>query len=104
MLSHLVLLLQEGGRIVFNTHSFWKDLKHCPSHQTDGTVRCTACQRLKPRKEHDQWVELKDGRELCLSCINSVVVDTQDAQPLYSKACCLPLLFAAWAGCTKHPF
>jgi hypothetical protein len=30
---------------------------------------------------------LRDNRQLCLSCLDSVVVDTQDAQPLYAKVC-----------------
>ena len=57
--------------------------KCCPAHSTDGTARCCGCGRLCPRAE--SWPEVEQGRNLCLACLDSVVVDTQDAQPLYSK-------------------
>ncbi|EIE27209.1 hypothetical protein COCSUDRAFT_11485, partial [Coccomyxa subellipsoidea C-169] len=77
-------IIPEPGRgIMYMTHDFWKDQKSCPAHQSDGTVRCTACQRLCPRAEH--WAQLEEGRHICLACLDSIVVDTQDAQPLYAK-------------------
>ena len=35
------------------------------------------------RAEH--WAQLEEGRHNCLACLDSVVVDTQDAHPLYAK-------------------
>lgn len=71
---------QPGGRIVFHVAPFWLD-KSCPAHATDGTRRCTACNRLQPRNQW--WPELDDGRALCLQCLDTVVADTAAAQPLY---------------------
>lgn len=34
---------------MYMTHPFWKAERFCPAHQSDGTLRCTACQRLCPR-------------------------------------------------------
>lgn len=28
---------------------------------------------------------LQDGRQLCLECLDTLVVDTKDAQPLYDE-------------------
>ena len=62
---------------------FWKD-KICPAHSRDGTPKCGGCGRMQPRGE--QWVEIqKGGRHLCLDCLESIVVDSADAQPLYSR-------------------
>ena len=30
-------------------------------------------------------MSLQDGRQLCLECLDTVVVDTKDAQPLYDE-------------------
>eukprot|EP00243_Klebsormidium_subtile_P007686 TRINITY_DN3461_c0_g2_i1.p1 TRINITY_DN3461_c0_g2~~TRINITY_DN3461_c0_g2_i1.p1 ORF type:complete len:435 (+),score=78.11 TRINITY_DN3461_c0_g2_i1:29-1306(+) len=68
--------------IEFRSHPFWRD-KHCPVHETDGTARCCACDRMEPVDV--QYVTLDDGRKLCLECCSSVVVDTADCQPLYRE-------------------
>jgi hypothetical protein len=77
-------LPQEPGsnRIVWQVSPFWGD-KTCPSHTTDGTKRCTACQRLQPHSE--QWADLDDGRALCLRCLGTVIPNTAVAQPLYDS-------------------
>lgn len=77
-------LPQEPGsnRIVWQVSPFWGD-KTCPSHSTDGTKRCTACQRLQPHSE--QWADLDDGRALCLCCLGTVIPNTTTAQPLYDS-------------------
>lgn len=33
----------------------------------------------------EEWVTLQDGRQLCLECLDTLVVDTKDAQPLYEE-------------------
>ena len=62
---------------------FWGE-RSCPSHQTDGTPACCGCSQLKPTSV--AWAELADGRQTCLACLQSIVTDTADAQPLYSQA------------------
>lgn len=32
-----------------------------------------------------EWARLSDGRQLCLQCLDSIVVDTRDAQPLFDE-------------------
>lgn len=66
-------------------HPFWR-LRQCPSHYADGTVSCCSCGRLQPQSE--EWVGLQDGRHLCLACLDTLVIDTKDAQPLYDEVCC----------------
>ena len=43
---------------------------------------CVTCACLVAGQE---FVRLADGRDLCLQCLDSIVVDTNDAQPLYSE-------------------
>jgi hypothetical protein len=49
LIWHALLPDQADGRVVYMTHPFWKQERFCPAHQGDGTLRCTACQRLCPR-------------------------------------------------------
>jgi hypothetical protein len=86
-----LLLGAQDGQYRFMRNRFWKDQMYCEAHQTDGTPCCCACERLEPRRRssglssNKSWVQLPDGRHLCLACLESIVVDTQDAQPLYNK-------------------
>lgn len=84
----------QDGQYRFMRNRFWRDQMYCEAHQTDGTPCCCACERLEPRREaagaspgssSKSWVKLPDGRYSCLACLESMVVDTQEAQPLYSK-------------------
>lgn len=74
--------MQRGPQIVWNEVPFWGN-RYCPIHNSDGTPRCTSCSRFCPVGE--EWVELQDGRSLCLLCLSlaSATVDTADAQLLY---------------------
>ena len=74
---------QPGGRIVWSEVPFWGD-RFCPGHQGDGTLCCTACTRLQPRRE--EWAALDDGRVLCLACMDTVVVGQEESQALYTQA------------------
>lgn len=38
---------------------------------------------VSPCCADEQWADLDDGRALCLSCLTTMVVDTQACQPLY---------------------
>lgn len=61
--------LQANRRIVWSEQPFWKQ-RYCPAHAEDGTPRCAGCDRLQPGGE--EWGELQDSRQLCLSCLGEV--------------------------------
>ncbi|XP_074279221.1 protein DA1-like [Silene latifolia] len=69
-----------AGLIEYRAHPFW-DQKYCPSHELDGTPRCCSCERMEP--QDTGYVPLADGRKLCLECLDSAVMDTNECQPLY---------------------
>ncbi|GAB4847095.1 Protein DA1- 1, variant 2 [Ancistrocladus abbreviatus] len=69
-----------SGLIEYRAHPFWKQ-KYCPSHETDGTPRCCSCERMEPRDV--PYLVLDDGRKLCLECLDSAIMDTNECQPLY---------------------
>ncbi|OAY22817.2 protein DA1-related 1 isoform X3 [Manihot esculenta] len=64
----------------YRAHPFWIQ-KYCPSHEHDGTPRCCSCERMEPRDTG--YIALNDGRKLCLECLESAVMDTNQCQPLY---------------------
>ncbi|KZV52960.1 hypothetical protein F511_34814 [Dorcoceras hygrometricum] len=67
------------GEIAYREHPFWHQ-KYCPSHENDGTPRCSSCERM----EVDcRYLILDDGRKLCLECLDSSIMDTHECQPLY---------------------
>ncbi|KAK4794626.1 hypothetical protein SAY86_012620 [Trapa natans] len=68
------------GQIQIMIHPFWLQ-KYCSSHEHDGTPRCCSCERMEPR--YTKYVTLGDGRELCLECLDSAIMDTDECQPLY---------------------
>lgn len=68
------------GLIEYRAHPFW-DQKYCPVHEHDGTPRCCSCERMEP--QDTGYVALEDGRKLCLECLDSAVMDTNQCQPLY---------------------
>lgn len=72
------------GYVRFETTPYWGETS-CPIHATDGTPKCDGCGRYQKRRggEEHEHVPLPDGRSLCLSCVQSVVVDQRDAEPLY---------------------
>eukprot|EP00775_Hariotina_reticulata_P004383 gene4383-4637_t len=84
------------GRTEWRENPFWKN-KHCPAHSRDGTSQCCSCNRLQPLGE--EWVGLQDGRILCLDCLDTLVIDTKEAQPLYNEV----LSFFAHMG-MPHPY
>ncbi|KAG2411209.1 hypothetical protein I3760_Q021400 [Carya illinoinensis] len=56
------------GRIPYMEHPFWKN-KYCPH------------MNMMPRDT--RYLLLDDGRKLCLECLNSAIMDTEECQPLY---------------------
>ncbi|XP_074309102.1 protein DA1-related 1-like isoform X3 [Silene latifolia] len=68
------------GLIEYRAHPFWMQ-KYCPSHERDMTPRCCSCERMEPRDT--EYLVLDDGRKLCLECLDSSIMDTNECQPLY---------------------
>ncbi|XP_019105777.1 protein DA1-related 1 isoform X2 [Beta vulgaris subsp. vulgaris] len=69
-----------AGLIEYRAHPFWMQ-KYCPAHEYDRTPRCCSCERMEPRDT--KYLVLDDGRKLCLECLDSAIVDTNECQPLY---------------------
>ncbi|XP_027153838.1 protein DA1-related 1-like [Coffea eugenioides] len=69
-----------AGLIEYRAHPFWLQ-KYCPSHEHDGTPRCCSCERMEPVDA--RYLILDDGRKLCLECLDSAIMDTNECQPLY---------------------
>eukprot|EP00192_Tetraselmis_astigmatica_P003343 CAMPEP_0117666978 /NCGR_PEP_ID=MMETSP0804-20121206/10688_1 /TAXON_ID=1074897 /ORGANISM="Tetraselmis astigmatica, Strain CCMP880" /LENGTH=535 /DNA_ID=CAMNT_0005474607 /DNA_START=220 /DNA_END=1824 /DNA_ORIENTATION=- len=68
------------GFVEYSENAYWKT-RFCSQHITDGTPRCYSCDRLQ--KKSEEFVRLQDDRHACLTCLDSIVVDTRDCQPLY---------------------
>mmetsp|Transcript_37822 Transcript_37822/g.58583 ORF Transcript_37822/g.58583 Transcript_37822/m.58583 type:complete len:593 (-) Transcript_37822:204-1982(-) len=72
------------GKVSFVKHPFFDTEQMCPRHARNLTRRCTGCHRFEP--ENEPFADLNDvGRCVCFSCCRSVIVDSQDAQPLWAK-------------------
>lgn len=69
-----------AGLIEYRAHPFWIQ-KYCPFHEHDNTPRCCSCERMEPRDT--RYVSLDDGRKLCLECLDTAIMDTNQCQPLY---------------------
>ncbi|KAG0617179.1 hypothetical protein M758_5G170200 [Ceratodon purpureus] len=72
-----------AGLIEYRSHPFWNQ-KYCPRHERDGTPRCCSCDRIETGGP-GTYEALEDGRKVCLDCLDSIVVDTKDCQPLYRE-------------------
>ncbi|KAI4336915.1 hypothetical protein L6164_015388 [Bauhinia variegata] len=70
-----------AGLIEYRAHPFWIQ-KYCPSHEHEGTPRCCSCERMEPRDT--RYCALNDGRKLCLECLDSAIMETNECQPLYN--------------------
>ncbi|KAG7941633.1 hypothetical protein I3843_16G054800 [Carya illinoinensis] len=70
-----------AGLIEYRAHPFWVQ-KYCPYHEHDGTPRCCSCERMEPRDT--TYVALNDGRKLCLECLDSAIMDSNECLPLYA--------------------
>ncbi|XP_050291524.1 protein DA1-related 1-like isoform X2 [Quercus robur] len=69
-----------AGLIECRERPFWKQ-QFCPSHEHDRTPLCCSCERMETRDR--KYLLLDDGRKLCLECLDSAVMDTNECQPLY---------------------
>nr|XP_043637395.1 protein DA1-related 1-like [Erigeron canadensis] len=72
--------INAAGFIEYKIHPFW-DQKYCMFHDRDGTPRCCSCERIE--KKGTPFVALNDSRKLCLECLDSAIMDTNECQPLY---------------------
>ena len=68
----------ENG-IEWRCHPFFKEDKFCASH-TDART-CCACHRIETLAQGH--TDLSDGRFLCGECVRTVVVDSDEAAPIY---------------------
>ncbi|XP_073315267.1 protein DA1-like [Primulina huaijiensis] len=68
-----------AGLIEYRAHPFWSQ-KYCPSHEHDGTPRCCSCERME--SWDSRCAVLNDSRKLCLECLDSSIMDTNECQPL----------------------
>ena len=63
---------------------FWAN-PACPvvisSHDHDGTPSCFSCERKEPWGA--RYTTLKDGRKLCLECLDHAIMDIHECQPRY---------------------
>ncbi len=72
------------GKVSFVKHPFFDQEQMCPHHAKSPGRRCTGCHRFEP--EGEPFAELSDnGRCVCFSCCRSVIVDSEDAQPLWDS-------------------
>ncbi|KAH6824282.1 DA1 [Perilla frutescens var. hirtella] len=69
-----------AGLIEYRAHPFWSQ-KYCPRHEHDGSPRCCSCERMESWDA--RFAVLNDGRKLCLECLDSAIMDTQECQPLF---------------------
>ena len=80
-----------GGVVRWISHPYWCDATYCPKHERDGTKKCDGCERMEPRNaasEGASFAALPDGRNLCLECASTAVVDTdRDSTPVYDGVC-----------------
>ncbi|KAF8396834.1 hypothetical protein HHK36_018469 [Tetracentron sinense] len=85
--------LNRAGLIDYRSHPFWCQ-KYCPSHEHDSTALCCSCERLEVillpyslsfvlKSRNTRYIYLGDGRNLCLDCLDSTIMDTSACQPLY---------------------
>jgi hypothetical protein len=95
----------ENGTISFVKHPFFDTEEMCPRHAVESNRRCTGCHRFEPDDEH--FIDLNDGdRCICFSCFRSVVVDTEDAEPLWHKVIAFfkeKLGLTVWEGMEDIP-
>ena len=72
------------GKISFFKHRFFKSQNMCTQHANRIIRRCTGCHRFEPKGS--PFANLHDaGRIVCFSCCQSVIVDSEEAQTLWTK-------------------
>ncbi|KAK4791576.1 hypothetical protein SAY86_031989 [Trapa natans] len=59
--------------------------KYCYKHLKDGTSHCFSCERFEPRGVKLIGTSYSDGREICVDCKKSAIMNRQDCQPLIDE-------------------
>lgn len=57
----------------------------CPKHLEDTTPICCGCMRLKTSDV--TYINVGDGREICLDCYSTAIVDIRQCEPLMIHKC-----------------
>ncbi|GFH45732.1 hypothetical protein CTEN210_02206 [Chaetoceros tenuissimus] len=72
------------GRVSYLKHPFFDDEYMCPKHSQDSYRKCTGCFRFEPIAR--SFADLNDdNRCVCDACLRTVIVDSDDAKPLWNK-------------------
>ncbi|KAJ4841163.1 hypothetical protein Tsubulata_025044 [Turnera subulata] len=56
---------------------------YCKIHESDRTIKCLSCRRLKPNGE--KYFKLDDGRNLCPKCFETAVLDSVKLKSIISE-------------------
>ncbi len=73
-----------SGRVSYMKHPFFDNEYMCPKHTADSIRRCTGCYRFEP--VDSPFANMNDAnRCVCDSCLRSVIVDSDDAKPLWNS-------------------
>lgn len=69
-------------------HNFFESEKYCLTHeQIENRRKCTSCHRIEPMPDPSSgrgpFVDLPDGRPVCLECLDSAVMTTDEMAALY---------------------
>lgn len=78
----------DDGKISYVKHPFFDGETMCPSHANDDPPnrRCSGCHRFEPQGAASCFADIGDAnRCLCFACCRTVVVDNEDAKPLWSE-------------------
>jgi len=64
------------------------EVGYCSEHKGPDSKFCFSCNRIEPPSSTGQegFSVLPDGRRICLECVNTVIVDSAEARPLYLAA------------------
>jgi len=96
--------INSEGKISYVKHPFFTNNQICPKH-AENCRRCTGCYRYEPKSE--VFADLGDGnRHVCQACLRTVIVDSDDAKPLWDKVICFfrnELKLPIWNGMNEIP-
>lgn len=70
----------------FYRHPFFEEERYCVTHK-DAAI-CFACTRREPlvsSASRERFVELQDGRKICMVCMNTAVFDGEEMRAIYSQ-------------------
>ena len=74
-----------NGRVSYVKHPFFEEIM-CSSHSGQQR-KCTGCHRYEPMDSNRRFVDLDiaNNRCVCHSCCRTVIVDSNDAKPLWNR-------------------